>query len=50
MIDLYVTVRERPAIGRIVFEGNDEVDDDDLDEKVTLRVGEVLSVPDVRAR
>ena len=48
LIDLLFEVRERPAIGRIVFEGNDEIDDGDLDEKVTLREGEVLSVPEVR--
>jgi outer membrane protein insertion porin family len=47
VIDLYVTVRERRAIGRIVYQGNDEIDEEDLDEKVTLREGEVLSLPDV---
>ena len=47
-VDLFFTVRERPAIGKIVFEGNDEVSEDDLDEKVTLREGEVLSVPEVQ--
>jgi outer membrane protein insertion porin family len=48
VIDLFVTVRERRAIGRIVFEGNDEVDEEDIDEKVNLREGEVLSLPDVQ--
>ncbi len=47
-IDLVVEVAERPAIGRIVFEGNDEVDDEDIDEKVTLQEGAILSVPKVR--
>ena len=47
-VDLLISVRERPAIGRIVFEGNDEVSDTDLDEKVTLREGEVLSVPEIQ--
>ncbi|MCS6798890.1 MAG: outer membrane protein assembly factor BamA [Myxococcota bacterium] len=47
-VDLVWRVRERPAIGRIVFEGNDEIGDDDLDEKVTLAVGDVLSVSEVR--
>ncbi len=47
-IDLYVQVEERPAIGEIRFVGNDEVSDSDIDEKVTLREGEVLSVPDVQ--
>ena len=47
-INLYFIVRERPAIGEVVYEGNDEVSDSDLDEKVTLREGEVLSVPEVQ--
>lgn len=40
-------VTERPAIGEVVFEGNDEVDKSDLEEKVTLRQGSVLSEPKV---
>ena len=47
-VDLLFRVKERPAIGRIVFEGNDEVDKKTLQEKVTLQEGAVLSVPDVR--
>ncbi|HJL26090.1 MAG TPA: outer membrane protein assembly factor BamA [Polyangiaceae bacterium LLY-WYZ-15_(1-7)] len=47
-VEMIVRVRERPAIGRIVFDGNDEVEDEDIDEKITLREGAILSVPDVR--
>lgn len=47
-IELIVRVVERPAIARIIFSGNDEVDDDDIEEKVTLREGAILSVVDVR--
>ncbi len=47
-VDIVVRVAERPAIGRVVYEGNDELDEDDLDEKVTLTEGEVLSVPEVQ--
>ena len=47
-VTLTVTVEERPAMARVVFEGNDEVEDDDLDEEVTLREGGILSIPDVR--
>ncbi|MEM7515657.1 MAG: outer membrane protein assembly factor BamA, partial [Planctomycetota bacterium] len=47
-IDLVFRVVERPAIARIVFSGNDEVDDDDIDEKVTLQTGSILSVSEVR--
>lgn len=49
-IDLVVTIRERPAIARILYEGNDEVDEDDIEKKVTLREGAILSIPEVRAQ
>ena len=47
-VDLIISVLERPAIGRIRYVGNDELEDSDLDEKVTLREGGVLSLPEVR--
>ncbi|MEM9071795.1 MAG: outer membrane protein assembly factor BamA, partial [Myxococcota bacterium] len=47
-VDITVRVRERPAIARVVFDGNDNVDSDDIDEKITLREGGILSIPDVR--
>ncbi len=47
---LSIVVKERPAIGKIKFEGDDEVDQDDIDEKVTLEVGQILSENDVRAQ
>lgn len=47
-ITLHVHVRERPAIADVTFVGNDEVSDEDIDEKVTLRNNSILSVPDVR--
>ncbi|HEX6242723.1 MAG TPA: outer membrane protein assembly factor BamA, partial [Polyangiales bacterium] len=47
---LLLVVKERPAIGKITFEGDDEVDEEDIDEKVTLEVGAVLSENDVRAQ
>ncbi|QQR88739.1 MAG: outer membrane protein assembly factor BamA [Myxococcales bacterium] len=45
---LSLEVRERPAIGAIRYEGNDELDDEDLEEVVDLTEGEILSVPEVR--
>lgn len=45
---LTVRVRERPAIARVIFDGNDEVSDDDIEEKVTLDEGGVLSIREVR--
>jgi outer membrane protein insertion porin family len=49
-ITLLIVVKERPAIGKITFEGDDEIDEEDIDEKVTLEVGAVLSENDVRAQ
>jgi outer membrane protein insertion porin family len=47
---LSIAVKERPAIGKITFEGDDKVDQDDIDEKVSLEVGAILSENDVRAQ
>jgi outer membrane protein insertion porin family len=47
-IDLTVHLTERPAIARIKYEGNDEVNDEDMDDVITLREGEILSIPKVR--
>ena len=47
-VDLLVRLRERPAVGKIVFEGNDALSDEDLDEEVRLRLGRILSLGDVR--
>ncbi len=46
-IKLTIRVLERPAIRKIKYEGNDEVDDDDIDEAITLEAGTILSVPEV---
>ena len=45
---LVVRVRERPEIRSIVFEGNDEIDDEDIEEEISIREGTVLSPSDVR--
>ncbi|MGF1467144.1 MAG: outer membrane protein assembly factor BamA [Sandaracinaceae bacterium] len=47
-VDLEIRVRERPAIGRITFEGNDNIEDATLEEEVDLTVNGILSVPRVR--
>ncbi len=47
-VELLFRVRERPAIAAIVYEGNDELDESDFEEKVTLELGAVLSIPEVR--
>jgi outer membrane protein insertion porin family len=49
-IKLTIRVVERPAIGKVVYEGNDEVDEDDIDEAIKLESGTILSVPDVEAQ
>lgn len=48
IVDLTITVHERPAIGRIVFEGNDEISEEDLDEEVTLTEGDIVDMEKVR--
>lgn len=47
-VTLTVQLRERPAIGGVEFKGNDSLEQSDIDEKVDLREGEVLSVSQVR--
>ncbi|MDH3201932.1 MAG: outer membrane protein assembly factor BamA [Myxococcales bacterium] len=46
-IKLTIRVLERPAIRKVKYEGNDEVDDDDIDEAITLEAGTILAVPEV---
>jgi len=41
-------VRERPAIGSVVFTGNDEIDKDDLSEAIEVQAGAILSYPAIR--
>jgi hypothetical protein len=45
---LSIEIKERPAIGKITFEGDDEIDEEDIDEKVTLEVGTILVENEVR--
>jgi outer membrane protein insertion porin family len=45
---LRFVVRERPSIAKVEFEGNSEIDDDDLKEGVELKASTVLSHPAVR--
>jgi len=47
-VELTFKVKERPAIGEVVYVGLDEIEKSDLDEKVTLEQGSVLSEPLVR--
>jgi outer membrane protein insertion porin family len=43
-------VSERQAIGTITYLGVDHLEQSDIEEKVTLKPGGILSVPDVRAQ
>ena len=49
-IALTFDVVERPAVGEIVYVGNDELDKSDIDEKVTLKPGGILSIPEIRTQ
>lgn len=47
-VKLRLLVRERPSISRVVFEGNAQIEVDDLKEGVELKEATVLSRPAVR--
>ena len=49
-IALVFEVQERPAVGEIVYSGNDAIEQSDIEAKVTLKVGGILSVPEVRSQ
>jgi outer membrane protein insertion porin family len=49
-INLTFDVQERPAVGEIVYQGNDAIETSDIEGKVTLKAGGILSVPEVRAQ
>jgi outer membrane protein insertion porin family len=43
-------VQERPAISSHTFVGNDELDESDFKDKITLEEGAILSVPEIRTQ
>ncbi|MGB5266940.1 MAG: outer membrane protein assembly factor BamA [Polyangiales bacterium] len=49
-IKLTIRLVERPAIRKVVYKGNDELDKEDIDETITLEPGTILSVPDVESQ
>ncbi len=49
-LTLYVIVRERAAIGKVTFEGDEAIEEEDIDEKVTLEIGAILSENEVRGQ
>jgi len=49
-IKLTIRLVERPAIRKVIYKGNDEVDEDDIDETISLEPGTILSVPDVESQ
>jgi outer membrane protein insertion porin family len=46
-IKMTIRVVERPAIRKVIYKGNDEVDDEDINEAITIEEGTILSVPEV---
>jgi outer membrane protein insertion porin family len=49
-IVLTFDLKERPAVGEIVYTGNDAIETSDIEQKVTLKPGGILSVPEVRTQ
>lgn len=47
-VQIVFTLTERPTIASVEFDGNDEVNDEDLDEVVDLTDGAIVSIPAVR--
>jgi outer membrane protein insertion porin family len=47
-VTLRFTVRERPNVAKVEFEGNDEIDTDDLKEGIELKENTVLSYPSIQ--
>lgn len=47
-VQIVVTLTERPTIASVVFDGNDEINDEDLDEEVDLTDGAIVSIPTIR--
>jgi outer membrane protein insertion porin family len=47
-VRLRFLVRERPAVTKVVFEGNAEIDEDDLKEGIEVKESTVLSPPAIR--
>jgi outer membrane protein insertion porin family len=47
-VTLRFTMRERPSIAKIEFEGNDEIDNDDLKEAIEIKENTVLSHPAIQ--
>ncbi|HEY2734901.1 MAG TPA: outer membrane protein assembly factor BamA [Polyangiales bacterium] len=46
-IALTFEVQERPAVGEITYQGNDAIETSDIEGKVTLKPGGILSLPEV---
>jgi len=49
VIELILNLTEYPRLSEVRFDGNDKLDDDDLDEVVELRVGNFLAPSAIRA-
>lgn len=47
-VDLTIVVKERPAIAKIAYDGVDALDEEDLQEKLSLREGGILSLADIQ--
>jgi outer membrane protein insertion porin family len=47
-VDVQVTVVEKPALRKVLFEGNDEISADDLKEAVDLKPYSILNIASVR--
>ncbi len=47
-VDVYFVVKENPTIRQVTFTGNDEFDEDELQENLTVKIGTVLNNAKIR--
>lgn len=48
-VELVIRVTERPVVNSITFEGNDAVDDDDIEEVVDIQENSILRIPQLQS-
>lgn len=48
-VELVIRVAERPVVNSITFEGNDAIDDDDIEEVVDIRENSILRIPQLQS-
>ncbi|MBN21985.1 MAG: outer membrane protein assembly factor BamA [Bdellovibrionaceae bacterium] len=48
-VDIQITVKERPAVSEVIFDGNEQIDSDDLYEVIDMKEWSILDIGVVRS-